>query len=356
MRTNLIRKTPFKNSIGFFDFYKGILIILIPVYHILQLWRGIYIEENYLLPGMGLLYKITAIMMPTFFVISGFGFWPSSMKKCIKKQAAQFLLPYLYMALASILLVCLKNIIQGRPPFYDVRSYIYGFLLVHMGKTSILDIKIREASTGWFLWTLFWGWILLNLICKIKAEKVRNLIIALTAVFGIALTKRPIGIFCIPECLQVCVMLYVGYMIKTKKWFYHPMSGRQRMVLGTFSLIFLAFGGANMGESYWKLGILDFLGSMAGTLLLLKAYTFLVLPDNKVVDCIMTAGRYSLWIMCLHGIDMLAVNWENVIVHIVLSVWGSIGIHFLLDILVIVSGCKVLYEMQKIRFRRKWKQ
>lgn len=355
MRLSWIRRTPFKNSIGFFDFYKGILIVLIPIYHILQTWRGIYIEESYLLPQRPMLYKMTAIMMPTFFVISGLGFRPSSMKKCIRKQAGLFLLPYLYMALTSVFLVCLKNIIQGRPPLFDVLSYIYGFLLVHMGKSSILNIKIREASTGWFLWTLFWGWILLNLICKVKNEGIRNIIIALTGIFGIALTKWPIGIFCIPECLQVCIMLYTGYMIKTKKWFYDVIPFRQKIVLGVFSLIFLSFGGANMGESYWKLGILDFFGSMAGTLLLLKAYTFLVLPDNKAVECIMTVGRYSLWVMCLHGIDMLAINWENVIVHMRFPIWISIGTHLFLDALFIGGGCVVLYKLQKVRYRRRVK-
>ena len=353
MKLNWIRRTPFKNSIGFFDFYKGILMILILLYHILQTWRGIYIEESYLLPRMQLLYKITAIITPTFFVISGFGFRPSSMKKCIRKQAALFLRPYLYMALTSIVLVCLKNIIQGRPPFFDVLSYVYGFLLVHMGKSSILNIKMREASTGWFLWTLFWGWILLNLICKVKNERIRNIIIALTAILGITLTKWPIGLFCIPECLLVCIMLYAGYIIKTKKWFYSAIPYKQKIVLGIFSLIFLAFGGANMVESYWKLGILDLLGSMAVTFLLIKAYTYLVLPDNKVAECIMTVGRYSLWVMCLHGIDMLAVKWENVIVHIRFPIWISIGTHFLLDATFIICGCVVIYELQKIRYRKK---
>lgn len=70
----------------------------------------------------------------------------------------------------------------------------------------------------------------------------------------------------------------------------------------------------------------------------------------------MTVGRYGLWVMCLHGIDMLAVNWENIIIKIGLPIWGSVGVHFLLDILFVVSGCKILYELQKIRYREKWKR
>ena len=88
---NWIRKQPFKNRIGLFDFYKGILIILIIPYHIWNLWTG----------GVPRVLR-TAVVMVSFFILSGYGFKPVRTGESLKKQAKQLLFPYFLVAAACV--------------------------------------------------------------------------------------------------------------------------------------------------------------------------------------------------------------------------------------------------------------
>lgn len=104
---NWIRKQPFKNRIGLFDFYKGILIILIIPYHIWNLWTG----------GVPRVLR-TAVVMVSFFILSGYGFKPVRTGESLKKQAKQLLFPYFLVAAACVGILVLKNIVRGRPAFF----------------------------------------------------------------------------------------------------------------------------------------------------------------------------------------------------------------------------------------------
>lgn len=94
-----------------------------------------------------------------------------------------------------------------------------------------------------------------------------------------------------------------------------------------------------MAENVWKLGIFDFIGSISGALLLLKGYTYLEVPCNKVTEAIMMAGRYSYWIMVIHGIDFAGVQAYVVMRRLGLPYVLNILLQFIWSVLFICAGC-----------------
>lgn len=344
---NWIRKTPFKNQLGFFDFYKGILMICIPVLHILNLWK----DSNGAWDASTLISK-TSVIVVSFFVISGYGFRPANMRKCLKKQCRQILLPYCYMAISCIAIIIIKNLLKGRNLLEDVTPCARGFFFAHTGSSVLFGKHIFEVSSGWFLWTLFWAWIILNAVFLLKDEKKIHVAVVCLGILGMCLTVLSPWIWCIPQSLLAAVLLYIGYLIKTKKFFACVMPVKYIVFCVMLFGISLAFGGSNMGSNYWRLGALDFMGTVAGTLLLLKIYSYILMPDNLIIEIIMMIGRYTYWIVCLHGIDMIAVNFENIIVHFELPYPVNILLHMGLDATFIAVGCKVILFAKKHRIKK----
>lgn len=344
---NWIRKTPFKNQLGFFDFYKGILMICIPVLHILNLWKSSKGAWD-----CSTLLSKTSVVVVSFFVISGYGFRPTNMWKCIKKQCQQILLPYCYMAIACIVIMLIKNLIRGRAILEEIIPCVSGFFFCHTGSSYLFGKYVFEVSSGWFLWTLLLAWIILNAVFLLKDEKKIHVTVFCLGILGMCLTLYSPWIWCIPQSLLAAVLLYIGYLIKTKKFFFSVMPIKYIVLSILLFGVSIIFGASNMGSNYWRLGVLDFWGTVAGTILLLKIYSYIIIPDNLFTEIIMTIGRYTYWIVCLHGIDMIAVNFENIIIHFHLPYVVNILFHIGLDALFIVLGCKVILEVKKYRIKK----
>ena len=342
----LIRKTPFKNRLGLFDFYKGTLMILIVVFHHGNLWMAEVKDVN---PSFIILKA--SVVMASFFMISGYGFKATDSKSCFHKQVKQMLEPYFWMMLACVLIVSLKNILKGRAVFAEARDYALGFLLVHTDGSVPVYQGIQPSTTGWFLVTLFLSWNLLNLLFHIKKEKLRHLAVAAVALLGMCLTLIPVWIWCLPQSLLATALLYAGYLIKEKKVFYHKIP--KKFLLGLFLLwgVSLIFGAANMAANTWKLGMLDFLGAIAGGILLLKGYTYIEFPDVKATEIVMKIGRYTYWIMCLHGVSIGALKFETYIRRLQLAALPSLLLHIMADSIFIIIGCILLQYIAGIKHK-----
>ena len=348
---SLIRKTPFKKTVAFFDFYKGVLVLVVILYHIMELWRGLNADQSMYLPSKAALFKIIGFVMPSFFIISGFGYKPMPIKDFAGRYSKMFLLPYLYTALAVIFIVVSKDVLRGRAIIPDLITYGCSFLFVHLGKGSVLMPFLKEVSTSWYIWSLFFVFLLLNLLNKVDSKPVKWLILVLMTLVGMYIPRLRLEVFCIPQVLVSCGIVYLGYLLNKNKWFYKPIPKSHLIVLIFFTLLSLIFGASNLGAVYWKLGVLDYIGSIATTLLLLKLYSYIIFPDNHIVEAVMTLGRYSLWILCLHGIDMVAVQWENVIYRFGFNIWINIGLHVVLDGIFIFIGCVALIWLRKLRYK-----
>ena len=101
-------------------------------------------------------------------------------------------------------------------------------------------------------------------------------------------------------------------------------------------------GDAKFYENIWKLWILELAIVLAGSFLAIEAGFFLFDCSSAFWSPFLTIGRYSLWVMCLHAIDMLVSQWEWVFRLPLPGIYAKYAVLLVLRGLFIFLGCIVL--------------
>ena len=337
----IIRTEPFKNRIGLWDFYKGLLMIYVVVAHAWSNW--IPFEEAVLFN------RTSAAAMGCFFILSGYSFKKSSPGECLKKQARQYLPPYILMAVCSIAIVLVKNLLMRRNPMPKTVACVLGFGLAVSRGGFYGGRELGGCGTGWFLLALFLSWNLLNLIFQMDREWHRALAVVLLWSMGLLVRGLPQWIFCITQSLNALVFLYTGYLLKKEKFFQSKIPGPLFALLGVCAGIALVFGMADFSNNIWSLGVFSLLGSLAAAILALKAYTCLVVPDSGLTELVMKIGRYSYWIMVIHGIDIAGVQIHLVMRRLELPIYLNRCLLLTEYILFICGGCAVAEVFTRLK-------
>lgn len=304
-----IRENKFKNRLGMFDFYKGSMMLLTIFVHIGAVW-GLHIGSRDVIV---FIIARTASLFCGYFIISGYNFHPAKPLVCLKRQAKLFLLPYTYMLIACLAIQCLKNLFRGEGIMHGVLPYIIGFALGISENTKLYPFETSDVMTAWFLLTLFIAWNVLNTIFLIKNQKRQIFVVISIGLIGMAMTLRAPWIWCIPQGCQAVPLLYIGFIMREKKFFFHKIPLRYVVLLLIPACVSFCLGGTFMAENIYKLGLLDYIGTAAGAILLLKLYSLIEFPDTHLVGYVESVGRYAYWILCIHGVDMLAIKFNEVL-------------------------------------------
>ena len=100
-----------KNTAGMFDLFKGITMLTVIIVHTMGLFpilslKGVgSIRESlrYSLSNpLFVIFQIfTTSLMPSMFIVSGYGFRKSGIKQCIKRQFKTLMIPYLITAIIT---------------------------------------------------------------------------------------------------------------------------------------------------------------------------------------------------------------------------------------------------------------
>jgi len=305
----IIRKGPFKNQRGMFDFFRGYTIISIVFLHIVLSWN----IQLYPFSASTILSRNTPLLFGLF-IISGYGFCASEPLDCLKKQAKLLLLPYGCMLAACLLIQTIKNIRAGDPFWRDLAGYIFSFVFATSGDSSLYPFSTVWVWTRWIPVALFVAWNVLNAIFLIKDERLQSATALLIGVLGVMTTNFKPWIWCIPQGLQAAFLLYIGWNLKRTNFFSRKMPVPLLISLLIPACISLFFGKVDMPENIYRLDFLDYLGSAAGAVLLLKLYSCLDLSGVPLAEEISAIGRYTYWIICIHAVDMLAVKFRDFLV------------------------------------------
>lgn len=317
-----------KNTAGMFDFIKGVamfIVIFVHTYALFPKTQGIVeIRGSRIIWGAGVgiavrlfraLYSIIAhAMMPALFVISGYGFRKSTLKKNAEKQFKAIMIPYIVtMFLTALLHLCthfsLYHYLKGS---LIETLRIFGGSFLGLPKTSYYwGVKIFSNGPNWFLLALFVGLLVFNLLLNYFEEK--KLLIAVVAVSTVgwllSLPKFTIP-WCIPQGLASVFYIYLGYMAKKSKLFIEGIDTKKKILYAIFivvpSVVIRVMGYMDgMADGVYPFGILTIL--LNGLFCLLIIYLFLQINrTNKIVtSSIRTLGRYSIYILCIHTIEMM---------------------------------------------------
>ena len=304
------------NSIGMFDMLKGAGMLAIVLGHTAELYP-LQLEGGLSLTAfVGFIYRET--LMAAFFIASGYGFRKRSIGKCIDQQFKTLLKPYIYTGIATtvfhfIIHYSLFGSLHNAT--YETYKVLGGFALGLPHTATYFGQLFFSCGPMWYLLSLMIAWILLDLILNIFPEQYINWAVLGTMLLGWGICITWEAPFCIGQGMVTVPALYVGYLAKKYKIFEHPLSPRLRggmiaAALAVAALVLLTKSTDCVSMAEWTLGPVSILlDAVTGLGILSIVIWFQRRVENVVTHAIQAIGRRSLFIFCVHTVELTAIPW-----------------------------------------------
>ena len=344
------------NTIGMFNFSKGVLMAFVVFGHSFSLFVKYWERET--MPGWMILPFVAFGLMlygliPMFFMINGYGFRKQKMKRCIEDRARYFLKPYLWVTGCVALLVVIKAVLQNKSIAEAVKYQVVPFFLgLCPGETWVYGWHLGCIGPMWFLVALGLARIVLNLAFQIKNDMTRVLfLVALIAVC----TQLPFYAF-MPFCLAQSVCgagyLYLGYCVKKNQLLTKKLSGQTYAVLIAICISAFLFGTVDVSQNVWKLGFFDYIASGVAGFLLCKILLQCERFEGKIANVFRLLGRNSLYIFCIHTIEYLVFPWGRVTELFTGHAWLGVIVVLVMRVIIIGVGCVAVHGIVKMKRNR----
>lgn len=340
-------------SLGYFNLARGLGMVSILAGHSLNPLRSVP-ETAGFFTGAGSI--LGGGIIAAFFMISGFGFYRRSPRKCLAVQKKLLLRPY-YLTAAAVLITKLLLALLKRRSFLQhggelVFTYLLG--LNGEGGGQICGIPIESVSILWFILALFAGWLIYNGCLQLKSKWLRRGIIAGCVIGSYLMTLiAAVWPFCLPMGLLAAGYLAAGDYIRRNGFLEKKLPGWLWGSLILVVLICAAFGDVNIVAGVWGLGLLDVAGSFCAGFLLLRLYARWMQRDRqgRINGLLEEIGLHSIWIVCLHAYEKIIFPWYRV--YEMLS-----GQPWLAAVLCFAGRCAVMYLLYRIIvcLNRYWKR
>jgi hypothetical protein len=312
-----------KNTAGMFDLLKGITMFAIVVDHTLTLFPSNFVYqaalENSSDPQIVSTVALTLYsifehaLMPSLFLICGYGFRKNSFKKNISKQFKSLMIPYIITAfLTAGLLLCTHYCLYRhfKDSFKEALSQLGGSMLGFPITTTFGGIKFFFCGPSWFIMALFIGMIIFNALLAFFDNIKLFIAVLLVATFGWLISLVITTPWCISQGCVCVFFIYLGYYAKKHKLFVEGIDIKKKVayVILVFIpyVVLRALGYIDsMTESYYPFGIITI--ALNGLFALCFIYAFLLLNrfNGIISSSIRSVGRYSIYIVCIHTIDMM---------------------------------------------------
>lgn len=295
-------------------------------------------------------------IMAAFFMISGFGFFKRSPKKCFSIQKKMLLKPY-GIAACSIVMTKLVLAFLKQRSFRDnggelIPTYLLG--LNAEGGAIIRGIPIESVSIFWFILALFGAWNFYNAIVQMKSENIQMILVTGCTAAGYFLTKlSKIWPFCLPMALIAVGYLAAGEWIRKHGLLRKKLSPIQWLTLLLPILVSSAFGYINIVACEWRLGLLDVLSTFCMGYLLLRIYACVMEKERrgKITAVLEEIGLHSIWVVSLHAYEKYIFPWHHL--YRIFSDYPALAVLFCF-----CGRCLVMYFMYRIvrNLKKRWKR
>lgn len=287
---------------------------------------------------------IRSVVVAVFFMASGFWLRKRKLKTGVRLAARQLLVPY-GITLAIIMAVgFLHRLVTN-----NLSNYVELFLMPVLKRGA-------GPRTGalWFLLAMFWTWCMYYLLMKLKDERVRIAVVAAAAILGLALLPLHDYTYLLPQALVMLPYIYGGYWIREKGLFDKKVPLWLLFAMSVPALVIAAFGKIDVIMDVADFGLLNIAVQLLFGFAVIYLSLFINQKDWKWPEWIMYIGRHSLWILCIHSIEMSVFPWD--ILWKFVDPGSVIGIlaHFVIRFTGIMVGCFALRKGQSLL--HKWKK
>ena len=304
------------SSLGMFDLLKGVGMLLIVFAHTSELYSvG---DVSHITPLTFFLFAYREALMAAFYIASGYGFRKRSIGKCVSQQLKTLLKPYLYTGLATTLahlIIHYKMFGNWDNAVYESYKVLGGFALGLPHTATYFGQEFFSCGPMWYLLALMIGWILLDIILNIFPENYIHWAVLGTMLLGWGISLVWEAPYCIVQGMVIVPYLYVGYWAKKQRLFdkrFRPLAIAGLLagvvIIGVSVLLTGKTDCVSLGE--WVLGpisiLLDTVVGLGFILLFMKLQRLL---DNPITHLIEAVGRRSLYIFCIHTVELTAIPW-----------------------------------------------
>ena len=305
-----------KNTLGMFELVKGVVLFMMLFAHTYltavdsaEINAGLYIF-------LSLFVIVGEATMPALFIISGYGYRKTEVKKNAIKQAKNLLFPYAITAIIAVLVRFIFYSVYYGNWIYSVKEslrLLAGSILGFPLDRYVFGKEITWCGPTWFLLALFVGNVVFSfLICKFEDKK---LLVAsfITACLGWLISLLGTVPFAFSQGLVATFYIGVGYYIKKNKLFITPISRKKKVSLGLASFVIVLtikgfWGAFNMAYSIYTYGPISILAIGFWAVMIIYFFLHMNKYCNKFTSYVRSIGRYSLYLLCIHTVEMMGVG------------------------------------------------
>ncbi|SEL73838.1 Fucose 4-O-acetylase [Butyrivibrio sp. ob235] len=315
-----------KNTLGMFDLLKGIIMIIVMVGHTYGLLEisgeNTFSEEllqqvNIFVLFLLLILKIFAeTAMPAFFILSGYGFRKAPFIKSIRKQFHTLLIPYFI----SMFLATVIHFFSYLFLYSGIKASLKQTIMVFLGglfgfpkDVYINDFRFICCGPLWFLLALAIAIIVFNLLANYFEDNRLLLVSFLVAFIGWLLSLAGTMPWSLSQGLISVFFLGIGYYAKKRKLFISSISKNYYTVLvGIAIVLYVMIIGTSsffdMANDKYPLGPVSIIVYGILGIIVIKIFLQLNRFEGFLSSFIRKIGRLSLYILCIHSIEMVAIG------------------------------------------------
>ena len=303
------------NSIGMFDMLKGAGMLGIVLGHTVELYPLQLSNGLSLTAFFCFIYRET--LMAAFFIASGYGFRKRSIGKCIHQQLKSLLKPFCYTAVFTTVLhfiIHYKTFHYLPGSLTESIKVAGGFLLGLPHTATYFGQEFFSCGPMWYLLALLVGWITLDVILNTFPERYIPWAVGGCALLGWGASLAWELPFCLIQGMVITPYLYLGYLAKRQHWLDQPLSRRMSCILWAAVLLIPVAALATrrtdcVSMAEWSLGPVSILLDGLAGLLFIRLFLRWSQHRNALVRFFEAIGRRSLYIFCIHTVELIAIPW-----------------------------------------------
>ncbi len=319
------KKYVIKNSLGMFDFFKGIVMILVVISHTEGL--GTFLDE-YSTPAELfsnvniIVLLITFILlifgqaaMPAMFLISGYGFRKTSNKKCIVKQFQTILIPFVTAVIISTIIHIPSYLLLFKDLHYAPIQTLGVFLGGLLGLTTdryFHGFRLLACGPIWYLIALAIALVIYNFLANhFEGYKLFLSSVLVMLIGWIMSFKGPLP-WSASQAFIAVFYLWLGHYIKRNKLLVSPLKKSYGILVAIIVIIVIIGSGGRsafaMALDSYPVGPLSIVAYGLLGAVIIKGFLHLNQFNGVIVAFIRKIGRYSFYFLCVHSIEMVAVG------------------------------------------------
>ena len=319
------KKYVVKNTLGMFDLFKGIVMILVVVSHTegLATFLDEYTTPAELLQNVNIIVLLISFIllifgqaaMPALFVISGYGFRKTTNKKCIVKQFKTILIPFFITVIISTIIHFPSYLLLFKDLSYapiQTMSVFFGGLLGLTTDRYFHGFRLMACGPIWFMIALAIAMVIFNFLSNhFEGNKLFFSSFFVMVIGWIMSFKGPLP-WSASQAFIAVFYLWLGYYIKKNKLLVSPMK-KSHGILTAIIVIAAIIGSRGssvlaMALDSYPVGPLSIVAfGLLGTVIV-KGFLQLNRFNGPISAFIRKIGRYSLYFLCIHSIEMVAVG------------------------------------------------